>query len=205
MTHNWAALADGTLAVYESSAATFDADRNKSLFERAWLDRFCALLPPNAHILDAGCGTGDPIARYLMFCGHRVTGIDAASAMIAQAQRKFPNGDWRVMDLRALAFDAPFDGVLGWNSFFHLTQDEQRVVLPRLADLTRPGGPLMVTIGEGDGTATGTVAGQTVYHASLDAAEYQSILSDNGCEVLDIVIRDQSCNGHSVLLGRRRF
>jgi len=204
MTDDWAALAEGTLAVYQRNASAFDANRNKSLFERAWLDRFCELLPANAHILDAGCGTGDPIARYLMACGHRVTGIDATPAMIAHAQQTFPQGDWQVMDLRALTFTAPFDGVLGWNSFFHLTQDDQRTVLPRLAALTCPGGPLMVTIGEGNGTATGTVAGETVYHASLDAAEYRAILDENGCDTVDLVINDQSCNGHSVLLGRRR-
>ena len=56
-------IASNTREVYEKNATRFDAARDKSLIERPWLDRFCALLPPGASVLDAGCGTGDPIAR----------------------------------------------------------------------------------------------------------------------------------------------
>jgi len=102
--------------------------------------------------------------------------IDGAPAMIAEAQAAFPCGDWRVMDLRQITLPGPYDGVLGWNSVFHLTQAEQRAVIPHLIRLVRPGGPLMITIGHGNGTATGTIAGHTVYHASLSPQEYRALL-----------------------------
>jgi len=204
VTHDWDALARGTLAVYAANARAFNQTRNKTLFEKQWLDRFLAMLPARSHILDAGCGTGDPIARYLMERGHTVTGIDGAPAMIAEAQAAFPRGDWRVMDLRQITLPGPYDGVLGWNSVFHLTQAEQRTVIPHLIRLARPGGPLMITIGHGNGTATGTIAGHTVYHASLSPREYRALLDENGCDTVDLVIEDPRCNGHSVLLGRRR-
>lgn len=63
MTHDWDALAGGTLAVYAANARAFNQTCNKTLFEKQWLDRFLAMLPARSHILDAGCGTGDPIAR----------------------------------------------------------------------------------------------------------------------------------------------
>jgi hypothetical protein len=40
-------------------------DRRKGLLERAWLDRFLALQPAKAAVLDIGCGSGKPIGQYL--------------------------------------------------------------------------------------------------------------------------------------------
>jgi hypothetical protein len=49
---------------------------------------------------------------------------------------------------------------------------------------------------------TGTVEGQSVYHASLDPEEYRSLLTENGFDVLDFVPEDPDCNGHTVWLAR---
>lgn len=125
-------LAARTQGVYERQAARFDAERPKGLHERSWLARFADLLPPGGTILDLGCGAGDPFHAWFRAQGFRVTGIDFAAAMIEIARERFPEGDWRVADMRTLDLADRFDGILGWNSFFHLTQDEQRTTLPKL-------------------------------------------------------------------------
>jgi hypothetical protein len=40
------------IGLYQRHAEQWANDRDKSLFERPWLDRFAALLPPEASILD---------------------------------------------------------------------------------------------------------------------------------------------------------
>ncbi|MBC7284144.1 class I SAM-dependent methyltransferase, partial [Hoeflea sp.] len=142
-----AELATRTVEVYERNALRFHAERNKRLIEKTWLDRFAALVPPGGAILDAGCGAGDPIARYLSGLGHRVTGVDAARAMIDLARKNFPGGDWRQADLRRLDLGQTFDGVIGWDSFFHLTPEEQRTALVLLASHLESEGALMLTVG----------------------------------------------------------
>jgi SAM-dependent methyltransferase len=58
--------ADKIIDLYERHAHDYVADRRRVLWnERAWLDRFTALLPRSAAILDIGCGSGEPIAQYL--------------------------------------------------------------------------------------------------------------------------------------------
>jgi len=47
-----------------------------SLFEKPWLDRFRARLPPAAPILDLGCGCAEPMAAYLIELGHSAIGVD---------------------------------------------------------------------------------------------------------------------------------
>jgi cyclopropane fatty-acyl-phospholipid synthase-like methyltransferase len=47
--------------------------------ESAWLDRFSTLLSQGASILDIGCGSGEPIARYLIDRGFAVDGVDVSN------------------------------------------------------------------------------------------------------------------------------
>lgn len=198
-------LAAQTQQIYQRNAVRFDVERSKTLFEKAWLDRFAKLLPSGAAVLDAGCGAGDPIAAYLSGLGFRVTGIDAAAAMIALAKSKYPHGDWRQADMRRLDLEERFDGIIGWNSFFHLTPEEQRSTLPLLAAHLAPSGVLMLTVGPGAGEVSGHVGDDPVYHSSLARAEYETILASLGLEILRFVPEDPACNFHTVLLARMRL
>ena len=196
------ALAAATQDVYDRNAARFDAERPKGLHERAWLDRFLGHVPAGGSLLDAGCGAGEPIASYMAGRGYRVTGLDACAAMLALARPRMPDGDWRLADMRGLDLPERFHGIIGWDSFFHLTRDEQRELLPRFAVHLLPAGVLMLTVGPEDGEVEGRVGEDRVYHASLSPAEYESILSSNGMEVIDFVAEDPDCDHHTILLAR---
>ena len=197
------ALAATTREVYEAGAVAFDARRPRSLFERGWLDRFLALVPPGAPVLDLGCGAGEPIAAHLMAQGRPVTGVDLAPAMLAIARSRWPGGDWREGDMRALDLPERFGGIVAWDSFFHLTAREQRAALPRIAAHLAPGGALLLTVGPGASTGAGSVAGRPVHHASLDLSDYAAILERAGLQVRAFVAEDPDCDRHSVLLARR--
>jgi len=95
------------------------------LFERPWLDLFAARLPPNGRVLDLGCGMGEPIARHLIERGYRLTGMDAAPGMIEHCRKRFPGHEWIVGDMRATVLGRTFDGIIAWDSFFHLTPADQ--------------------------------------------------------------------------------
>lgn len=204
MTEDLARLAQRTQEVYERNAARFDAERSKGLHERRWLARFVAGLPAGATILDLGCGAGEPIAAHLLDSGFQVTGVDASRAMIAIARHRWPHGDWRVADMRRLDLAVRFDGILGWNSFFHLTRPEQRALLPRLAERLNPGGRLMLTVGPRDCEEVGRVGDDAVYHASLAPGDYATILNAAGMRMLDFVVEDPECGLQTVLLAVRK-
>ena len=192
-----------TPKVYQSSAAEWDRQRNRSLMERQWLDRFAQSLAPSGHVLDLGCGAGDPVSDYFLTRGFKLTGIDYARAMIDIAQSRFPQGRWMVQDMRNLQLGDVFDGIISWDGLFHLTVAEQRELVPQFGDRLNPDGRLLFTIGPQEGEVTGTVAGQTVYHASLDPEEYRSILANTGFDAIMIEIEDPECGGHSVVLARK--
>jgi SAM-dependent methyltransferase len=191
------------VGLYEENAAAFDRLRSRELFEQAWLDRFAALMPPEATILDVGCGMGEPIARYLIGLGFQVTGCDSSPSMIALCRERFPEGEWLVGDMRALDLGRQFDGVIAWHSSFHLAQEDQRSLLPRLAAHTRSGGALMFTGGDEQGVRIGKWMGEPLYHASLSPQEYRALLLGNGFTVVDYRARDPECGGATVWLAQR--
>lgn len=116
------------VGLYERHARAWDGDRAKSLLERPWLDRFASLLPAGGSILDIGCGSGEPIARHLIGSGFAVTGADSSDGMIGMCRARFPEQTWVVSDMRRLALGRTFDGLLAWDSFFHLSHDDQRAM-----------------------------------------------------------------------------
>jgi 2-polyprenyl-3-methyl-5-hydroxy-6-metoxy-1,4-benzoquinol methylase len=65
--------ADNIIGLYQRHAQDWDKDRGRSLFERPWLEQFLKLVPPGGSILDIGCGSSEPIARFLIEQGYEVT------------------------------------------------------------------------------------------------------------------------------------
>ena len=189
--------------LYERHAAAWDSARGKNLFERAWLDRFRALLPAGGKILDLGCGAGEPIARYFIEAGCRVTGVDSSPAMITLCRKRFPDAQWINADMRQLKLADRFDGILAWDSFFHLSHEDQAAMFPVFAEHAATGAALMYTSGRDHGVAMGTFEGEPLYHASLDPAEYRRLLAANGFEVAAQVFDDPGCGGHSIWLARK--
>ena len=76
----------------------------------------------DATVLDVGCGMGEPLARYLIEQGCRVVGIDSSGSMIAMCVERFPESEWLVRDMRTFELGRRFDGILAWDSFFHLVR-----------------------------------------------------------------------------------
>jgi hypothetical protein len=106
--------------------------------------------------------------------------------------------------MRRLALGRRFDGLLAWDSFFHLTMADQRAMFPRFAAHALPGAPLMFTSGPSRGESVGAYCGEPLYHASLDPSEYEQLLVANGFSVLAFRAEDPHCGKHSVWLAKYR-
>ncbi len=190
--------------LYERNAQAFDEARGRSLFERAWLERFRAAMGADTSVLDIGCGAGEPMARYFVDAGSRVTGVDSAPSLIEIARARFPEHAWTVADMRSLDLGQRFGGILAWDSFFHLRHEDQRLMFPIFRKHAAPEAALMFTSGPSHGEAIGSFQGEALYHASLAPEEYERLLTANGFDVVDHAAEDPNCGGHTVWLARLR-
>lgn len=189
------------LATYDRVAEGYAAARDRTLYERRWLDRMLNFAP-GRRVLDLGCGPGKPIAQYLLDRRCTVVGIDGAPAMVELFRANVPGAEVHLADMRVLNLGQTFDALLAWNSFFHLAPDDQRAMFQVFAAHAAPRAVLMFTSGHVEGETTGAVDGEPVYHASLEPDEYRALLADQGFKELAFVPQDPSCNGHTIWLAR---
>ncbi|MDF2990585.1 MAG: methyltransferase [Microbacterium sp.] len=162
------------------------------------------MLSGRASVLDLGCGSGIPLARDLAAAGLMVTGVDSSSALIDLFRENVPEGRGRVADMRTLALEERFAGIIAWDSFFHLTPDDQRATFDVFQRHARAGTALLFTTGPAAGESLGSLEGEPLYHASLDPDEYTTLLDRHGFDVTDHIEADPDCAGHTVWLARHR-
>ena len=196
-------FAKNIIKIYKKHARAWTELRGQLLYEKAWLNYFLSLIPEHAQILDLGCGSGKPIAAYLIEQGHSVVGVDSSDVMIEMAKHNFPEQHWIQTDMRQLDLGQKFHGILAWDSFFHLTQDDQRKMFAQFSKLAETGAALMFTSGPSHGETLGDLFGDVLYHASLSQDEYRQLLKDHGFEVVKMVAEDQDCAGHTVWLAQK--
>ena len=193
------------VGLYEENAAAWDRLRGRDLHERAWLERFAARLPDGGSVLDLGCGMGEPIARWLIERGFRVTGVDSSPSLIAMCRERFPAAAWHVADMRGLALAERYDGLIAWHSLFHLSPGDQEPIFARFAaHAAGPGAALMFTSGPEDGVSVGEWQGEPLHHASLDPDDYRRLLAENGFELLEHKLRDPECGEATVWIARAK-
>ena len=144
-------------AHWNRRAPGFDEDFGHSIrtpAERAAWDRILALVVPGAALdaLDVGCGTGF-LALELAGRGHRVTGVDFAPAMIAEARRKaaaaglgiqFEEGDAEALPFPARHVDFVISRHLLW------TLPHPEAAVDEWIRVLRPGGRLVVVDSKAD-------------------------------------------------------
>jgi ubiquinone/menaquinone biosynthesis C-methylase UbiE len=139
-------------------AAHFDEDFGHSIrtaAERAAWDRIFDLVlsgRSGLDVLDAGCGTGF-LSLELASRGHRVTGVDFAPAMLAEARRKASEQRAAIRfeeaDAEQLSFaSGSFDLVVSRHVLWTLPHPEEAI--DEWIRVLRPGGRLAVIDGQFD-------------------------------------------------------
>jgi SAM-dependent methyltransferase len=136
-----------TRATYDQIAATFHERTSRHYAHLdthvAW---FVDALTAGAYIVDIGCGPGRDTAS-LRSAGFTVTGFDLSEAQLrAGGITGLVQADMRALPVR----DSTVDGVWCQAALLHLPRDLAPLAVGEMARVARPGGPLLLTVAEGD-------------------------------------------------------
>jgi ubiquinone/menaquinone biosynthesis C-methylase UbiE len=179
-------------AHWDRRAPEFDNDFGHSIRtagERNAWDRVLGLVLAGrgpSDVLDAGCGTGF-LALELAARGHRVTGVDFAPAMVAQARHKAAERGLNVRfeegDAEQLAFpDRSFDLVISRHVLWTLPHPEAAV--DEWIRVLRPGGRLAIVDGQfGAGPRTdeyAAIGDQLPFNGGRPQQEIEALLTAHG-------------------------
>ena len=78
----------------------------------SYVDRVLEGLPTGAKVLDLGCGTGEPVAKYIVERGFTVTGVDESSEMLKFARQAVPEAESIHADIVTVELADIFDGAV---------------------------------------------------------------------------------------------
>jgi hypothetical protein len=191
------------VAQYEPHAVSWDADRRAAAWiDKPCIERFLGFLSGGATVLDLGCRGGSPVAVHMVSQGFHVTGVDSSHTLISLCRSRMPDQEWIVTDMRSLALGRRFGGILAWDSFFHLNYDDQRRKFRISAAHAAMDGILTFNAGFSRGEAVGSYRGDPLYHASLDASEYEALLAGAGFQLIEHSINDPAKGGRIFWLAR---
>ncbi|GAA4128325.1 hypothetical protein GCM10022215_39680 [Nocardioides fonticola] len=141
-------------AIAEPYAATLVPELEQLPFERWLLGRIAEeALAHGGPVVEVGSGPGH-ITAHLAGLGLEARGVDLSPGMVAEARRRFPDGDYRVGDLRQLMRPeraAGWSAVLAWYSLIHLAGSELPDAVAALARPLAPGGVLVLALHAGAG------------------------------------------------------
>lgn len=107
-------------------------------------------LPRASVVLDLGCGQGE-LSIELTRRGYSVVGYDLSVYQLAMAGDNAQNAGQKINflqgDMREMAFDTMFDGILCWDTTFGYFEEEKNLeVLHRIKKALKPGGRLLLDI-----------------------------------------------------------
>jgi trans-aconitate methyltransferase len=163
---------------YDAIAAQWDEARLcLSAYEKRILELLLEHAPTGAHVLDLGCGTGRPIAEYLVLRQLHVTGVDQSAAMLQLARSRLPEQRWILSSLENFEAEREFAAVIAWDSLFHIPREEHAAILARARAVLPPGGRLAITVGGSEHPAfTDTMLGHTFFYDSHSPDEAIALL-----------------------------
>lgn len=200
---NQLTIADNVISLYTRHAAQWTHDHSRdAVLEHKWLEWFYLLMKPFGSILDVGCGSGYPLAEYFINMGCIVSGVDAAAPMINTCRQRFPDNTWLVDDMRYLDLKRRFDGIIVWDSFFHLLPRDQREMFAVFRKHAALKAVLLFNTGAAYSETVSDFYGEKLYNASLDADEYIRLLKQNGFDVIKHIVQDPDCGGRTVWLAQ---
>ncbi|MDH3890799.1 MAG: class I SAM-dependent methyltransferase [candidate division Zixibacteria bacterium] len=188
---------------YDKIAECYLKDREK--FEN-WneLEEFCSKLPPKARVLDVGCGTGTPVARYLIEQGFEVVGIDVSKEMLKVARWNVPEASFVQMNMTDIDFPPEsFDGLISCYAIFHVPRERHAAIFRSFHTIIKTDGPLLVSVGSCAWEEVESYYGVKMFWSHFDPATTESLITDAGFSIVFGRNVDSGDETHYWILARK--
>ncbi len=144
----------------------------------------------SGHLLDLGCGAGEPWAKYFVDRGWQVTGVDFSKSMLDHAARYVPEMNRIEGDIRKVRFEKNmFNAVSAVYSLFHVPQKDHGRLFENIYRWLVPGGEFLFTYATQEYTGQlefdgyKEFMGQSLYYSHTSPANLNDLLKESGFTV----------------------
>jgi ubiquinone/menaquinone biosynthesis C-methylase UbiE len=189
---------------YDEIAEEYHANRNRFDHGKE-LKEFAALLPKNAEVLDVGCGAGVPVARFLVDCGFRVTGIDFSENMLKLARKNVPKAVFIKKDMNKLDFaENSFDGLAVFYSIIHVPREKHFSLFESFHRILKPEGVMLVCMGPDEWEATDEYLGTTMFWSQYSPEKSLRLVKNAGFQIIYDQILVRGGEKHYWIMARNK-
>lgn len=136
-----------TIEYYNQNAQAF-VETTLNVDMQALYEPFIKLLPENALILDAGCGSGRDTKAFLSM-GFHVAAIDASEEMVKHATN-YTGIDAQHKTFQDIRDENKYDAIWACASLLHVPQSELTATVSRLSHALKPNGIWYLSFKYGD-------------------------------------------------------
>lgn len=185
-----------TTDIYQQNPRQY-FDSTVNIDPTSFLSPLAALLPPGAHILDIGCGSGRDL-KWFQDRGHHATGLERSHGLATLAREhsgcNVIPGDFETFDFSAIQVDA----MVLVGALVHVARERLRPVLKRILQGLVPGGHMLLTLKQGAGVrehADGRV------FTLWEDGEVRGVFDGLGVQVEDFRVQRSGVREEDVWLG----
>jgi ubiquinone/menaquinone biosynthesis C-methylase UbiE len=132
--------------IYDRFAETYD--KNRGLFDMTDViaDFHKRLQSRPGHLLDLGCGAGEPFPAYFIQQGWQVTGVDFSQKMLALAHHYQPSIKTIYADICEVDFpDEQFEAITAIYCLFHMEYKKHEGIFRKIHRWLKPDGKFLFT------------------------------------------------------------
>ncbi len=191
---------------YDKIAKEYLAWRKEEpLLFRAELQDLADRLPPDASVLDAGCGAGVPVTLWLSE-RFRVTGVDISAEQLTLARTLVPRATWLRQDMTALEVPPhSFDAITCFYSLIHVPREHHAQVLANFHRTLKPHGLLLLITGNGNlQNDVDDFFGADMYWSHFDRETSLQMIREAEFEIIwDKIVADRPSGSHVLVMARK--
>jgi SAM-dependent methyltransferase len=146
---------------------------------------FLKNISKGSRFLDAGCGVGNEVCKYLVEHGYKVIGIDISESAIKLAKQNVPSARFFVMDMASMDefLSESFDVVFSRFAIIHVKRELHRKVYDNFYRILASGGKILLSVAPTSGQYVGNYFGNEVLWSHWDAKTEQRLLEEAGFRV----------------------
>lgn len=188
---------------YDQMAQSYNDDRH--LFNnKSQLIKLGELVKEGDRVLDVGCGSGIPVAKYFADLGCETIGFDLSKEMILLARENVPEGEFFQADLQVVEFPpSTFDLVVSFYCIFHIEKKRQGEVFQKFYEYLKHDKCAYFTLAGEKYTNKKEFQGTMKFgkhvlpYAHFSEEQYREMLTKTGFDILSM--KDLTIGGETML------